>query len=292
MTAAYQEQNRAGLRLGAHLSIAKGLPRAAAMAAAIGANTFQYFTRNPRGGAAREIPADEITAWREVRDRADLYPIAGHLPYTVNPGAAGARQQEFARLVLHDDTLRVAAIGGEYLVTHPGHYDGDREAGLARIIQVIKESYLSIPEPGPTLLLETMAGQGKEIGSLDDLHYILAGLGWPARVGVCLDSAHLFAAGWDLRTLAGCRELVQAVADKIGLERVRAMHLNDSAAPLGSRRDRHANIGRGELGEEGIAAIVNNPFLSSLPLLLETTVSHYSEYGEEIALVKKLHSCE
>ncbi|MBC7323838.1 MAG: deoxyribonuclease IV, partial [Moorella sp. (in: Bacteria)] len=274
---------------GAHLSIAKGLQKAVTMAAEIGANTFQYFTRNPRGGAAREIPPQEIDTWLEARERADLYPVAGHLPYTVNLGAAAVRQQEFARMVLHDDTLRVAAIGGEYLIAHPGRYDDDRKVALARIIRVIKEAYLCLSAPGrPVLLLETMAGQGKEIGSLDDLQYILAGLDWPERVGVCLDSAHLFAAGWDLRTPAGCRLLVEEIEAKIGLERVKVMHLNDSAAPLGSHRDRHANIGRGELGEGGIKAIVNDPFLSRLPLLLETTVSHYTEYGGEIALVKEL----
>lgn len=278
------------MRLGAHLSIAKGLPRTATMATSIGANTFQYFTRNPRGGAARQIPEEEIIAWREVRRRADLYPIAGHLPYTVNLGATTERQQEFARMVLHDDTLRVAAIGGEYLISHPGHHDGDRQAGLDRIIQLVREAYLSITGPGPVLLLETMAGQGKEVGTIDDLRYILEGLGWPDRVGVCLDSAHLFAAGWDLRTPAGCQQLVQELAAKIGLERVRAMHLNDSAAPLGSHRDRHAGIGRGELGREGIAAVVNNHFLGELPLFLETPVADYEEYGAEITLIKKLKS--
>jgi deoxyribonuclease-4 len=138
------------------------------------------------------------------------------------------------------------------------------------------------------LLLETMAGQGKELGSLEDLRYILAGLNWPDRVGVCLDSAHLFAAGWDLRTPSGCRQLVKELEAEIGLERIRVMHLNDSLVPLGSHRDRHAGIGRGELGEQGIAAIVNDPFLRKLTMLLETPVSNYKEYGSEIALVQKL----
>nr|WP_277998991.1 deoxyribonuclease IV [Moorella sulfitireducens] len=276
------------MRLGAHLSIAKGLLKTVAMAVEIKANTFQYFTRNPRGGAAREIPSSEIAAWQAARQEADLYPIAGHLPYTVNLGSQSDRQQEFARMVLHDDTLRVAAIGGEYLITHPGHHEGDRKAALARIIKVIKDSFLSIPDPVPMLLLETMAGQGKEIGSLEDLSYILASLDWPDRVGVCLDSAHLYAAGWDLRTPSGCRQLVRELDAKIGLERIRIMHLNDSLVSLGSRRDRHAGIGRGELGEQGIAAIVNDPFFSKLTLLLETPVSNYKEYAGEIALVKEL----
>ncbi|MGI6285000.1 deoxyribonuclease IV [Neomoorella humiferrea] len=277
------------MRLGAHLSIAKGLLNTVTMAAEIKANTFQFFTRNPRGGAARTIPANEITAWQEVRKKFDLYPIAGHLPYTVNLGAALGRQQEFARMVLYEDTLRVAAIGGEYLITHPGHHDGDREAALKRIIQSIEEAYLSIPDPVPMLLLETMAGQGKEIGSLEDLRFILAGLGWPERVGVCLDSAHLFASGWELRTLSGCSQLVKELETSFGLEKVKVMHLNDSLVPLGSHRDRHAGIGRGELGREGIANIVNDRFFSTLTLILETPVKNYKEYGDEIALVKQLN---
>jgi len=278
------------MRLGAHLSIARGLNKTVAMAATIGANTLQFFTRNPRGGAARQIPDLEIVEWQKTRQKADLYPIAGHLPYTVNLGATGAKQQEFARMVFHDDTLRVAAIGGEYLISHPGHHEGDRQSGLDRIIQIIKGAYLSITTPGPMLLLETMAGQGKEIGNIEDLHYILAGLDWVKKVGLCLDSAHLYAAGWDLRTAEGCQQLVQELKERIGLERIKVMHLNDSLAPLGSHRDRHANIGRGELGEEGISAILNNSFLGKLVFILETPVTVYKQYGEEIVKVRSLRS--
>ncbi|MDK2821776.1 MAG: deoxyribonuclease [Clostridia bacterium] len=276
------------MRLGAHISIAKGLPKSVTMATSIGANTFQFFTRNPRGSAARSIPETEINAWVEARKEADIYPIAGHLPYTINLGASKDKQQEFARMVLHDDTLRVAAIGGEYLISHPGHHDGNHQLSLDRIIKVIEESYLSIITPGPMLLLETMAGQGKEVGSIDDLRYILEGLGWPENVGVCLDSAHLFAAGWDLRTQTGCEQLVEELDQKIGLEKIKVMHLNDSLTAFDSHRDRHANIGKGELGKEGISAIVNNSFFRELTLILETPVDNYKKYSEEIKQVKEL----
>lgn len=278
------------MRLGAHLSIAKGLDKTINMAASIGANTFQFFTRNPRGGAARHISEQEISTWQAARPAADLFPIAGHLPYTLNLGSADTRQQEFARMVLKDDTKRIAAIGGEYLISHPGSYGNDRKAGLERVIEVIKEAYLSINESGPMLLLETMAGQGKEIGSITDLQYILDGLNWPERVGICLDTAHLYAAGWDLRTTEGCRQLVHELEDKIGLNRIKVMHLNDSLAPLGSKRDRHANIGKGELGEEGIVAIINNAFLNQLVLILETPVATYQQYADEISIVRSLRS--
>lgn len=274
------------MRLGAHLSIAKGLNKTISMAKMIGANAFQFFTRNPRGGAARQIPEQEIIEWQVARQGADLYPIAGHLPYTVNLGASDSKQREFAHMVLHDDTIRIAAIGGEFLISHPGRHDGDRKATLDRIIAIIEESYLSITETGPMLLLETMAGQGREVGTIADFHYILAGLRWTERVGVCLDSAHLYAAGWDLTTAEGCQQLVRELEVKIGLERIKIIHLNDSLVPLGSQRDRHASIGKGELGEKGIRAIVNNDFFGSLTFILETPVTDYLQYGAEITKVK------
>ncbi|NLW06672.1 MAG: deoxyribonuclease IV [Clostridia bacterium] len=278
------------MRLGAHLSIAKGLDKTVNMAANIGANTFQFFTRNPRGGAARQISEQEISTWKQARQAADLYPIAGHLPYTLNLGAADTRQQEFARMVLHDDARRIAALGGEFLISHPGHHNGNRKEALDRIVNIIKETYLSINANIPILLLETMAGQGKEIGSIDDLHYILAALNWPEKVGICLDTAHLFAAGWDLTTAEGCQQLVQTLKLKIGLERIKIMHLNDSLTLLGSKRDRHANLGKGEIGEKGLAAIVNNAFLGQLVLILETPVTNYQQYASEIAMVRALRS--
>jgi len=275
-------------RVGAHLSIAQGLPKAVEMALKLGANTFQYFTRNPRGGAARSIEEEEIKEWKRARQEADIYPVVGHFPYAVNLGAAPGSKAEFARMVLREDTLRVAAIGGEYLVVHPGHHDGEVERAIERIVAAIKEAYLTLQGPVPMLLLETLAGQGREVGSLEEIRNILDGLGWPPRVGVCLDSAHLFEAGWDLRTREGCDRLVERLGELIGLDRIKIMHLNDSKTPLGSRKDRHANIGKGELGLEGIKTIVNHPFLGKLPLILETPVKEYEEYGPEIHLVRSL----
>lgn len=276
------------MRIGSHLTITKGLDKAAAFAAGISANTFQYFTRNPRGGAARRIGPEEIGRWHLARDRYDIYPVVGHLPYTVNLAAAGGRQGDFAAMVLEEDLRRVGELGGEILVSHPGHYEADREAALRQIISLLEKALeLDVPNR-PVFCLETMALQGREIGSLEDLGWILGGLGFPAALGVCLDSAHLFAAGWDLRTREGCDRLVERLETEVGLERVKCMHLNDSLAPLGSHRDRHAVLGQGELGEAGIAAIVNHPFLGRLPLLLETPVDKYEDYGPQIAYARSL----
>lgn len=289
------------LRIGAHISIAKSLSDALHMTQTIGANTFQFFTRNPRGGAARRIGEAEIAAWDKERLELDVAPVVGHLPYTVNLGATPGQLRDFALMVLAQDLVRVGEIGGELVVSHPGRHDGDPEAARARIAALVREgldqaqaTWEERPDGGkndknlPAFLLETMAGQGKEIGSLEDLTWILDLLDWPPQVGICLDSAHLFAAGWDLRTPDGCGGLVERLKELLGLDRVKAMHLNDSQAALASHRDRHACIGQGELGDAGISAIVNDPFLGSLPLLLETNVEKYQDYAGEIHRVLEL----
>jgi len=289
-----------GFRIGAHISIAKSLSDALRMAKSIGANTFQFFTRNPRGGAARQIGGAEIEIWDRERSQLDVAPVVGHLPYTVNLGAAPGKLRDFALMVLAEDIVRVGEIGGELVVSHPGRHDGDPEAARERIVSLVREGlnqakgvWEERPDQQkqlPTFLLEAMAGQGKEIGSLEDLARILDLLDWPPEVGICLDSAHLFAAGWDLRTPDGCGQLVERLEGLFGLDRVKAMHLNDSQAPLASHRDRHACIGQGELGDGGISAIVNHPFLGSLPLLLETTVEKYQDYAVEIQRVLQLRN--
>ncbi|TDA67220.1 MAG: deoxyribonuclease IV [Clostridia bacterium] len=276
------------MRIGCHLTITKGLDKAAAFAAGIGANTFQYFTRNPRGGAARRIGPEEIGRWRRSREEHDIYPVVGHLPYTVNLAATGGRPGDFAAMVVEEDLQRVGELEGEILVSHPGHYEADRETALRQITSLLEKSLeLDVPNR-PVLCLETMALQSREIGSLEDLGYILRALGFPAALGVCLDSAHLFAAGWDLRTRAGCDRLVDRLEAEVGLERVKCMHLNDSLVPMGSRKDRHAVLGRGELGETGISAIIVHPFLGRLPLLLETPVDKYEDYGPQLAFARSL----
>lgn len=276
------------MRLGAHLSIAQGLPKAVTMAKRIRANTFQYFTRNPRGGRARQIGEKEIEEWLEVRSKNDIYPVVAHLPYTVNLAAPPGKLRDFAALVLREDLERVKLIGGEYIVTHPGRHKGDKTEALRLLATIIQENFLRGQNSGPMLLLETMAGQTGELGSLDELQQVLDMLDWAPQVGICLDSAHLFAAGWNLKSPSGCDDLVAVLEERFGLERIKVLHLNDSLAPLGSNRDRHACIGEGELGEEGIGTIINHSFLGSLPMILETTVEKYEDYGKEITKVLSL----
>jgi deoxyribonuclease-4 len=276
------------LRIGAHLSIAGGLPAAAKMAEEIKANTFQFFTRNPRGGKAREIGADEVAAWEKERVERDIYPIMGHLPYTVNMASPKDEVYDFARLVLTEDLRRCESCGAELLVVHPGSHLGEGvQKGLQRIASLLEE-VLSPWEGRAKLLLETMAGQGSEVGTIEDLAWLGEALGWPECLGFCIDSCHLFAAGYDLRTQAGLDQLLEELDQKVSLARVHAVHLNDSKFPLGSGKDRHAPLGKGYIGEEGLSLIINSPHLKHLPFLLETPTEDYREYADEILLLRSL----
>lgn len=275
--------------LGAHLSIAKGLPRAVEMAREIGANTFQFFTRNPRGGSARAISPEEINQWLKLREEFGLFPIVGHLPYTVNPAAPKPETHEFARICLYEDLRRSQAFGAEYLVVHPGSHVG---AGIQEAIRRIAEAFRYALEgfEGQTrLLLETMSGQGTEVGgSVEELGAILREIGEAGRsMGVCLDSCHLFAAGYDLRSRAEVDRLVADLEKHVGMERVFVLHLNDSKTECGSRRDRHEKVGRGKLGREGLEQVLTHPALQGLPVILETPVQEYTEYKEELDRIRE-----
>ncbi len=277
------------LRIGAHLSVAKGLPAAALFAHRLGLDFFQYFTRNPRGGGARAVTAREREEWQEVMARLELAPPVAHLPYTVNLAAAAEKPRAFARTVLHEDLRRAAEFGAVCVVAHPGHHTGDRAGAVARIIELLAEVEEIRRDGPPYFLLETMAGQGREIGgSLEELAAVFEGLGWPPGLGVCLDTAHLFAAGGDLRDPAELDRPAAELDRLFGRARVRLLHLNDSRAGLGTRRDRHELIGKGQLGDEGIRRIVTHPFFGGLPMILETTVAEYEDYAGEAARVRLL----
>jgi len=274
------------LRLGCHLPISGGFARAAALASTLGANTYQFFTRNPRGSSARNIPAGEISEAQKARLALDISPIVGHLPYTVNMAAPAEASYAFASMVVAADLARMEAVGAEFLVTHPGSHAGaGREAGLRRIIACLEENIL--PQAGKiNLLLETMAGQGTEIGALEDLAEIIRALGHPANLGICLDSCHLIGAGYDFLLPDEAERLVADLEKTVGLSRVKAMHLNDSKFPPGARRDRHERIGKGYLGREGLLNLIRHPQLEHLPMILETPVDKYEEYADEIALIR------
>jgi deoxyribonuclease-4 len=261
------------------------------MAKRIGANTFQYFTRNPRGGAARRITEEEVEEWKVLRRELDLFPVVGHLPYTVNLAAPKEQTWDFARRVLLEDMRRAAIFGAEFLVVHPGSHLGEGvEAGIERISRAISGVLDELAgEASPLLLLETMAGQGSEVGfTPGQIGKIISLLGNDERLGVCLDTCHLFAAGYDMASPEGIDRTLADFEGAVGLGRIKAVHLNDSRMEFGSRKDRHALLGRGHLGDKGLAVVLNHPFMRKLPFLLETPVRDYIEYGREIALARKL----
>ncbi len=274
------------MRIGAHISIAKGLDKACHMVEEIGGNTFQFFTRNPRGGRARNIGQEEIEKFRRLRESKDIAPMVGHLPYTVNLAADKDEVYVFAASIVEKDLVRAEEMGAEFVVCHPGR-NSDRGEGLKKITLLLEDK-LGKFQGNCLLLLENMAASGTEIGSIEDLGLIFSALGHPRGLGVCFDSCHLFSNGWDLRE-PGHIDRLKSDADRaFGLESVKAFHLNDSLYPLESGKDRHARIGRGHIGLEGFTNIVNDPFFSTLPLILETPVDEYIQYGEEIKELQSL----
>ena len=275
--------------IGAHLSIGKGYPAAAKQAAELKLNGFQYFTRNPRGSSIRAVGEAEINQFRQLIGKFKLTNVA-HLPYTVNLGSSEARKREFAIMVIKEDMGRAQALGTPFVVAHPGHFSGAGiESDLKQVASTIKEALIDTNHRTTVFCLETMAGQGKEIGGrFDELAEIIRLVESKVEVGLVLDSAHLFAAGWDMRTTRGIDHLIETIDGSVGWGRVKFMHLNDSKAPLGSRRDRHERIGEGEIGLDGIRAIVNHPLLKKVPMYLETPVDDYKQYRDQTELVRSL----
>ncbi|HHV93587.1 MAG TPA: deoxyribonuclease IV [Firmicutes bacterium] len=276
--------------IGAHLTIAKGMPAAVELAKSIESNAFQFFTRNPRGGKARLLEAAEIEEFRRSRLQAGIKCVVGHMPYTINLGANRPDIHAFAKETLLTDLERFAAAEVDFVVVHPGSHVGDGiDAGIARICDALAFVLERYNEKKPMLLLETMAGHGTEVGkNPEELREIFTRLNWPENMGVCLDSCHLLAAGYDLTTTEGIDRFLEEFDTVLGLERMKLMHLNDSKRELGSHIDRHAKIGEGALGMEGVQAVVTHPVLGKLPFILESPVDDYLEYGDEIQKVLRL----
>lgn len=276
------------MRLGAHLTISKGPGFIMPILEAIDAECFAFFTRNPQGGSARAISDKEAHEWREAKESRGIGPLIGHLPYTVNLGTPKEELYEFAARVLAEDLRRCDAIGTEFLVVHPGsRLDAGVDVTIERIAGAIRRAFEGFT--GPTrLLLETMAGQGSEVGSPAEIARIIQAAGSPDYLGVCIDSCHLFAGGFDLRTHEGIDGMLGEIGCHLDLKCIRAAHLNDSKFGLGSHKDRHAPIGKGEIGLEGIRAVVTHPALRDLPFIVETPVEDYQEYGAEIRAVRAL----
>lgn len=253
--------------IGAHMSVAKGLNKALDHALSINADTMQIFTRNPRGGKAKALDLAEVELFKKRVQEHNFGPWVAHAPYTVNLASAKDDVREFGVQTLKEDLRRVDALGGKLLVVHSGAHTGaGREQGLARLIEALREILAEAPQE-VSLLLEMMSASGSELGStFAEISQVLETLN-AANLGVCLDTAHLFAAGYDVRDWDN---VWQKVTQNFGAERVKAIHLNDSLVDLGAHKDRHARLGEGMIGLEAFKNIVTHPSTKELPLILET----------------------
>ena len=260
----------------------------AADAVSIGANTFAFFTRNPRGGNARKLEEGDLAAFLSTLEANGIGPLVAHAPYTYNLCSAKPETVEFARRSMREDLARMERMPGHLYNFHPGSHV---KQGVDEGIRLICEGLNEVLEPGQatTVLLETMAGKGSEVGrSFEELSRIIEGVDHDELLGVCLDTCHVADAGYDIvHDLDG---VLDEFDRAIGLDRLRALHLNDSKNPLGSHKDRHERIGEGTLGLEAFRAVVTNPRLEGLPMVLETPQVGLDGWAAEIALLRDLTS--
>ena len=274
------------LYIGCHLSSSDGFLAMGKTALTLGANTFQFFTRNPRGSKAKAIDSADAAAFRALAAENGFGTIVAHAPYTINPCSKDQHTREFARMTMADDLQRMEYIPGNVYNFHPGSHTGQGvETGIAQIADTLNA--ILTPDIRTTVLLETMAGKGSEVGSrFEELREILDRVTLADKMGVCLDTCHVSDAGYDI---AGDIDGVLTAFDKvIGLRRLRAVHVNDSLNPVGAHKDRHARLGEGYPGVEAFRRIVNHPALQGLPMVLETP-NELPGYAEEIALLRRLH---
>lgn len=274
------------LRIGCHLSSSKGFLTMGKEAEKIDAGTFQFFTRNPRGGSAKKLDPDDVERFLAFAKEKGIEQILAHAPYTLNACSADESIREFARETMEDDLRRMEYTPGNCYNFHPGsHVKQGVEKGIEYIAGMLNQ--LLKPEQSTTVLLETMAGKGSEVGrEFEELREILDRVTLDDKMGVCLDTCHVWDGGYDIvNDLDGVLNHFDAV---IGLHRLKAIHLNDSMNPLGAHKDRHAKIGEGHIGLEAMARIINHPVLRTLPFYLETP-NELDGYAKEIALLKSLY---
>lgn len=272
------------LTIGCHLSSSKGYLAMGKEAVKIDANTFQFFTRNPRGTKAKAIDENDVERFLAFAKENGIERILAHAPYTLNACSADEHLRELARDTMADDLRRMEYTPGNYYNFHPGSHVGQgAEAGIAFIADMLNQ--ILKPEQRTTVLLETMSGKGSEVGrEFEELREILDRVECKERMGVCLDTCHVWDGGYDI---VNDLEGVIGKFDRIiGLEKLKAIHLNDSLNPLGAHKDRHAKIGEGCIGEEALKRVVTHPALKDLPFYLETP-NELPGYAREIAVMRE-----
>lgn len=272
--------------IGSHISASKGYAAMGKQALKLGANTFAFFTRNPRGGKAKEIDPADIEKFLALAKEHHFGKLVAHAPYTMNACAAKEDIRRFAKEMLEDDLNRMEYTPGNYYNFHPGSHVGQgSDVGIDLIAGLLNETLK--PEQTTTVLLETMAGKGSEIGrNFEELQAILERVTLREKMGVCLDTCHVWDGGYDIvNDLDGVLEEFDRI---IGLKHLKAIHMNDSMNPLGSHKDRHEKIGQGQIGLETMERIINHPKLQGVPVILETP-NDDAGWAKEIALLRSLH---
>lgn len=275
------------LYIGCHLSVSNGYKAMAEEALKLDANTLQFFTRNPRGSKAKDIDKKDCESFIEIANKNNFSKIVAHAPYTLNPCSPDERTREFAREVMADDLIRMEYLPNNLYDFHPGsHVKQGVNAGIEYTANMLNE--ILKPEQSTIVLLETMAGKGTEIGkTFQELKQILDRVELKEKIGVCFDTCHVYDAGYDIvNDLDGVLEEFDRI---IGLDKLYAVHLNDSKNPFGSHKDRHEKIGEGYIGIDAIARVVNHPRLKHLPFILETP-NDLSGYAYEIKMLRSLYS--
>ncbi len=271
------------LRIGCHLSSSKGFMAMGKEAVKIKANTFQFFTRNPRGGKAKPLDLEDMENYIAYSREHGIAHILAHAPYTLNACAKDPGLREFAKNTMADDLTRLSHLPESMYNFHPGsHVQQGAEAGIAYIVQLLNE--ILTPDQKTVVLLETMSGKGTEVGrSFEELKSILDQVELEEKMGVCLDTCHVYDAGYDI--VNHLDDVLEEFDRVIGLKRLRAIHMNDSKNPFASHKDRHEKIGEGSIGLEAMVRIINHPTLRKLPFFLETP-NELEGYAAEIALLR------
>lgn len=273
-------------KIGFHLSSSKGYLAMGETAIDIDANTFQFFTRNPRGSKAKAINPKDTAALQKLMHENNFEIILAHAPYTLNACSSEAKTREFALMTMMDDMERMEYLPYNLYNFHPGSHVGQgAEKGIEQVIDLLNK--ILKPDQTTTVLLETMSGKGTEVGrSFEELRRIIDGVALSEKLGICLDTCHVYDAGYDIvKDLDGVLSHFDSV---IGLQRLKAIHLNDSKNPMGSRKDRHEKVGKGYIGIEAMERIINHPSLRNLPFFLETP-NELDGYAEEIKLLRSLY---
>lgn len=274
------------LNIGCHLSTSKGYTNMVKEALEIGANTFAFFTRNPRGGKAKAIDEKDVEEFLEIIKRENFARLVAHAPYTLNPCSKDEKVREFAYMAMKEDLQRMEYTPNNYYNFHPGSHTGQgAETGIKLISDLLNK--ILTKEQTTVVLLESMAGKGSEVGrSFDELAEIIKRVELKEKIGVCLDSCHISDGGYNIKE--NLEDVLEEFDKKVGISYIKAMHLNDSLNELGARKDRHAKIGEGFLGVATFEKIINNQYLKDLPFILETP-NELDGYKKEIKLLRSLY---